>query len=69
MYDVPSMAVLLLLLLFYYYYYYYSLLVEEVVIFAAGVSITNVIILQVTDYDRHIFVHESLPCANCNWLF
>jgi hypothetical protein len=30
---------------------------NNAVIFAAALSIINVIILQVIDYDRHIFVH------------
>jgi hypothetical protein len=38
---------------------------NSTVIFAEAVSfIINVIILQVIDYDRHIFVHLLLSCAD-----
>jgi hypothetical protein len=33
-------------------------------IFAAAVSIIIYVILQVTDYDSHIFVRSLLPCAD-----
>jgi hypothetical protein len=40
------------------------IVIINAVIFAAAVSIINVIMLQVIDYDRHIFVHLLLSCAD-----
>jgi hypothetical protein len=37
---------------------------SNAVIFASAVSIINVIDMKVIDYDRHIFVHLLLSCAD-----
>jgi hypothetical protein len=40
------------------------IVIINAVIFAAAVSIINVIMQQITDYDRHIFVHLLFSCAD-----